>query len=204
MFDLARASVVSVILFLANGFAATTPNSRITISFQAIHASQSGGIHDRGGRHSTAGERSVGHIRRSVSASGVTPDRGWQTDSGRGGVRREDTEGAPGQRRDMTTGHLSPMRPASGNHLWQSTALAVIVWLTTVSLRRNPSMGRKIVLAAFGFLAMAAPVGFGIVPMGSDAWADFARARALRRPSPIVAILAFKSRTNSSRTSSAL
>jgi hypothetical protein len=48
MFDLARASVLSVILFLATGFAATTPNSRITISFQAVHASQGGGIYDRG------------------------------------------------------------------------------------------------------------------------------------------------------------
>ena len=50
MFDLARASVLSVILFLATGFAATTPNSRITISFQAVHASQGGGMYDRGGR----------------------------------------------------------------------------------------------------------------------------------------------------------
>jgi hypothetical protein len=71
MFDLARASVLSVILFLATGFAATTPNSRITISFQAVHASQGGGIYDRGGRRSTAGERSMGYIRRSVPASGL-------------------------------------------------------------------------------------------------------------------------------------
>jgi bla regulator protein blaR1 len=71
----------------------------------------------------------------------------------------------------MTTRHLPSigtamgMGAAMGNHMWQSTAFVMIVWLTTLLLRRNPSVGRKMVLAALGLLAMATPVAFGTVRM---------------------------------------
>lgn len=166
LFDLARASVLSGLLFLAIGFAATTPNSRTTISLQAVHASQRGGIYSGGGHRSPAG--SAGYVRRSVPANGVAVDRAWQADSGGRGLHREDAEGTEGRRLGMTTRHLSSMGPASGNHLWQSGAFAVFVWLTTLLLCRNPSMGRKKILAVLGFLAVSTPVAFGIgcmIPM---------------------------------------
>ena len=161
LFDLARASVLSVMLFLAMGFAATTPNSRVAISLQAVHASQQhGGVYS-GSQRSPVEDKEG---RRAVAASDSAPDRGWQADAGGRGVRREDAEWVEGRRLTMTTRHLSSMAPASRNHLWQSTTLAAMVWLTTLLLRRNPSIGRKIVLAAFGLLAMTAPVAFGIAP----------------------------------------
>jgi bla regulator protein BlaR1 len=66
----------------------------------------------------------------------------------------------------MTTRHVSSMGPAFGDHLWQWAAFALVAWMTTLLLRRNPGIGRKMVLAAFGFLAIVAPVvAFGIVRM---------------------------------------
>jgi bla regulator protein blaR1 len=66
----------------------------------------------------------------------------------------------------MTTRHVSSMGPAFGDHLWQWAAFALVAWMTTLLLRRNPGIGRKMVLAAFGFLAIAAPVvAFGIARM---------------------------------------
>ena len=74
-------------------------------------------------------------------------------------------KGAEEQRSRMTARTLSSVRPILRNHLGQLIALAVIAWLTTLLLRRNPSMGRKLVLAALGLLAMAAPLAFGLVRM---------------------------------------
>jgi hypothetical protein len=57
-----------------------------------------------GGHRSTARERSASHVRRAFAASEAAPDRGWQADSGGGGVRKEDAEG---RRLSMTPKHLS-------------------------------------------------------------------------------------------------
>jgi bla regulator protein blaR1 len=76
-----------------------------------------------------------------------------------------DAEWAGGLRLDMTPRDWSSTGSVWGHHLWQSAALAAIICLTALLLRRNPGIGRKMILAACGFLALVAPLAFGNVRM---------------------------------------
>jgi uncharacterized protein (TIGR03435 family) len=112
-----------------------------------------------------AGKRSAGDVEQTVRAPSGALDHSWLADSGRPEKQRADMKGAEEQRSRMTARTLSSVRPLLRDHLGQLIALAVIAWLTTLLMRRNPSMGRKLVLAALGLLAMAAPLAFGLVHM---------------------------------------
>jgi uncharacterized protein (TIGR03435 family) len=155
-FDLARASVLSLMLFLLIGFAMTTSNSR-TVGIQAGHQDHQrahNGLEDHA-RGEGKGDRSsgrelipapnydlardntaaaAGYFRRALPSIDDLPDRGWRTK------------------------HSSSTEPTVEDHLWQAIAFAVMALLTMLLLRRRPSMGRKMVLGAFSFLVFAAPV----------------------------------------------
>ena len=45
--------------------------------------------------------------------------------------------------------------------------ISIIVWITSFLLRQSPGIGRRVVLAALGLLAIAASVAFGQVPTQS-------------------------------------
>ena len=112
-----------------------------------------------------AGKRSTGDAEQSVRAhSGALP-HDWQADGGSPARQRADMKGAEEQGSRIAARTLSSVRPVLREHLEQLIALAVIAWLTTLLLRGNPSMGRKLVLAALGLLAMATPLAFGLVRM---------------------------------------
>ncbi|HEY1743206.1 MAG TPA: TIGR03435 family protein [Granulicella sp.] len=112
-----------------------------------------------------AGKRSAGDAEQSVQAHSGALDHDWQADGGSPERQRADVKGAEEQGSRVTARTLSSVRPVWRAHPGQLIALAVIAWLTTLLLRRNPSMVRKLVLAALGLLAMAAPLAFGLVRM---------------------------------------
>jgi len=112
-----------------------------------------------------AGKRSAGDVEQTVRAPSGAPDHDWQAGTGRPERQRADTKGAEEQGSRMTARTLSSVRPLLRDHLGQLIELAIIAWLMTLLLRRNPSMGKKLVLAALGLLAIAAPLAFGLVRM---------------------------------------
>ena len=112
-----------------------------------------------------AGKRSAGDAEPTVRAHSGALHHDWQADRGSPERQRANVKGAEEQGSRMTTRTLSSVRPVLREHLEQLIALAVIAWLTTLLLRRNPSMGRKLVLTALGLLAMTAPLAFGLVRM---------------------------------------
>ena len=112
-----------------------------------------------------AGKRSAGEVEQTVRAHRGALDHDERADSGRPEMQEAEAKDAEEQRSHITARTLSSVRPVLRNHLGQLTALAVIAWLATLLMRRNPSMGRKLVLAVLGLLAMAAPLAFGLVRM---------------------------------------
>jgi hypothetical protein len=155
--DLARASLLSFMLFLLIGFAMTTSNSRIA-GIQAGHQDHQrphNGLADHS-RGEGKGDRSngqepvpahrydvardsaavaAGNVRRSLPLSEDVPDRAWRSK------------------------HTSLTEPTVENHLWRSIGFVAIALLTMLLLRKRPCMGRRMVLAAFWVVVLANPVG---------------------------------------------
>ncbi|MEO6815494.1 MAG: TIGR03435 family protein, partial [Edaphobacter sp.] len=183
-FDLARASILSLMFFLAVGFAGTTSHSR-SINLQTSHKDHQAAYNGLDYRSHTEGKEdrellplrsqylarggaagtSVGSVRQASLNSHGVPDHGWQAGIRGRGVHRENSEGAEAQRESWTAKHSSSTEPLLENHLWKSISFAAIVLLMMLLLRRNPRTVRKMILAAFGFLVIAVPMAFGIVRM---------------------------------------
>ena len=195
LFELARASVLATMLFaigfsatisnkaITNDLQSVPSSQDGNVQSGVDHRSSTGGKEGRTAGQAdrtyscirsydlapcdaaVAGKRSAGDVEQTVRAPSGALDHSWLADSGRPEKQRADMKGAEEQRSRMTARTLSSVRPLLRDHLGQLIALAVIAWLTTLLMRRNPSMGRKLVLAALGLLAMAAPLAFGLVHM---------------------------------------
>jgi len=175
-FDLARATVLSVLLLLAIGFA-TTSKSRTASGLQAAHEEQSGEDHRGIGYRSQGGD--PGRAARSAvpeppSMDSYAPAKcGAADDCGRpneavqraatpkGGAFLRGRKIGASERgvRGPTYPSMQPMPETN----WRGVALAGFVWLAILLLLRNPSVGRKLVLASLGSLMMATPAALGAV-----------------------------------------
>ncbi len=157
LFDLACASVLSLMLFFVVGFAANLPNQHAT-SVQAVESSHDGGIDNASHGPSFAASNQGRQEAATTSASGyrVSPTHGIVRLGHRRGfggwsLRSELRGGSP------TSGTLAAA-------LQQWVIITGIIWLTSFFFRRSPGIGKRVVLTALGLLAIAASVAFASIP----------------------------------------
>jgi hypothetical protein len=172
-FDLVCASALSVLLFLAVGFAANTPNNRITTSLPPVPASHAGGIESPGNSPPIA----IGNGGRQYADGGrdLFPEAGDGSASYRGRVHLgPPTRPTRWGRRHAKGGPEATISLA--NALRQFATISVIVWLTSLFLRRSPGIGKKVVLAVLGLLGVAVSVAFGSVAVRAPTHAQILHA----------------------------
>ena len=158
-YDLARAALVSLLLLLTIGLAASVPNRRAIADVQSVRVSHDGGI-DTGhngpplATNPARREWPGGDPYLTVPGAGVGPFRGRiYLGPGRGAA-------PPGFGPRVSGGPRA--RPVTLVHaLVQLTVISIIVWLTSMFLLRSSGVGRRAALAALGLLAIAASVAFG-------------------------------------------
>jgi uncharacterized protein (TIGR03435 family) len=160
-FDLARASVLSVLLFLLVGFAANLPNRHAVGEPQGVQVTH-GGADDRSANHASYAARDkAGRVRGTGLEAEPATGNGTPLLHGTGPIRLR--PGALGfnmrpKARGGPTGTLDEL-------MWQLTLISVIIWLTAFFLRRIPGIGSKVALGVLGLLGIAASVAFASVPV---------------------------------------
>lgn len=159
-FTLARASLLSAMLLLTIGYSAGIPNRRIIANLQTVRVSHDGGI-DTGSNGPPLAANPAGRERPGVDPYLTAPGSGLKPFHGVLHLRQE---AAPLGKGTRASGG-PPVRPVSlAEALRQLIMISVIVWITSFLLRQSPGIGRRVVLAALGLLAIAASVAFGQVP----------------------------------------
>jgi uncharacterized protein (TIGR03435 family) len=159
-FDLARASLISLSLFLLVGFAANLPNRHAMGTPQAVQVSH-GGAADAVTHGTRATVDRAGRVRR---------DEGDAVSEGDGAATLHSTRsvllGPPRLglrlRREASGG---PQNGTLRRLVWQLTLISVIVWLTAFFLYRSRGIGKRVVLAVLGLMGIAASVAFAAVPL---------------------------------------
>lgn len=160
-FDLASASVLSILLILTIGVAASIPNRHAIADLQSARVSHDGGI-DTGhnGPPLAANDSRREHPGvdplRTAAGLGVGPQHGP--------AYLVRSFAPPGFGPRATGG--PPARPITLAHaLVQLTLISIIIWITSFFLRRSPGVTRKAALGALGLLGLAASVAFGQAPV---------------------------------------
>jgi len=160
-FDLARASLLSILLLLTIGFAASVPNRRIVADAQTARGSPAGGIETSGNAPSPTGGNQSRRERPGADPDLAAPISGVGPIHGRLRLGRGAASAGWGPRASGGP----PARAASlANALGQLALISIIIWLTSFFFRRSPGIAKRIVLCALGLLGIAASVAFASVP----------------------------------------
>jgi uncharacterized protein (TIGR03435 family) len=158
-FDLARASVLSALLLLTIGFAASIPNKRAVANLETVRVSHDGGIDgcEANRSHTAAkeGQREVpgGATLLTATGNGTAPYHGI--------VRLG--RGAAGPEWGPRSSGGPPPRGSLADALRQLAMISVIVWITSFLLRQSPGIGRRVILTALGLVGITASAAFGSV-----------------------------------------
>jgi uncharacterized protein (TIGR03435 family) len=158
-FDLASASLLSLALLLTIGYAASMPNRRAIADLQTVTVSHDGGI-DTGGNGPPLPATHAGRERPGagvpLTASGIgTPHYR--------GIVRLGHAAAPATWGERASGGPRATEPLA-SALRQFTLISIIVWFTSLLLRRVPGTGRRVAVAALGLLSIAASIAFAATP----------------------------------------
>jgi hypothetical protein len=160
-FALARASLLSAMLLLTIAYSTSIPNKRIITNLQTVQVNHDGGIVSEGDNRPHI-VSNVGH-REAAGADDLLTAPGDSVKPFHGILRLGRGAAPPGWGTRASGG--PPVRPVSlAEALRQLTLISVIVWITSFLLRQSPGIGRRVVLAALGLLAIAASVAFSQVP----------------------------------------
>ena len=153
-FDLVSASALSILLLLTIGYAASMPNRLAIADQQTATASHDGGI-DTGSNGAPLTAHDAHRERPGEPdfvAAGGTPHYK--------GIVRLGHAAAPSAWGERASGGRRASEPLA-SALRQFALISIIVWLTSLLLRRTPGAGRRMVLGGLGLLCVAASVAFG-------------------------------------------
>jgi uncharacterized protein (TIGR03435 family) len=159
-FDLASASIVSLLLLLTIGYAASMPNRRAIADLQSVTVNHDGGINTGGNDAPSA----IGHARSERPGSGIPlAATGYGGTPFHGRVVLGPARPGVGLGVRAKGGPLAVPRSLT-EALLQLVMISAIIWLTALFFRRCVGVGRKTALATLGLLAIAASVAFGQAP----------------------------------------
>jgi uncharacterized protein (TIGR03435 family) len=159
-FDLMRASLISMLLFLTVGFAANLPNRHAVGEPQSVQVS-----------HGGADDEVTHATRATVDKAGRVRSNEWDPKSSGNGsgilhptgpIRLGPPRLGFSLRRETPGG---PPRGTLREVVWQLTLISVIVWLAGFFLYRSRGIGKRVGLGLLGLLGIAASVAFGAVPV---------------------------------------
>jgi uncharacterized protein (TIGR03435 family) len=160
LFDWTSASVLSILLLLTIGFAASVPNRHVIADTQSARVSHDGGI-DTGHSGPPLAANDSRRERPGVDPILAAPGLGVGRRHGPAYLVR--STAPPGFGPRAVGG--PPARPITLVHaLVQLIIISTIIWITSFFLRQSPGIGRRIVLGALGLLGLAASVAFGQPP----------------------------------------
>jgi hypothetical protein len=158
-FDLARASMLSLLLFLMIGFVATRPNRHAIgepHSQQVSHGGADGSVKSA----SPAAADSSHRVRANA----------WDPEIGGTGTPGHHTQ-SPIRLRPPALGlrirlqaHGYPTGGTLKGLIWQLTLISVIIWLTSFFFIRTSGIAKRLVLAAIGLLGIAATATYAQIP----------------------------------------
>jgi uncharacterized protein (TIGR03435 family) len=159
-FDLATASVLSILLVLTIGFAASVPNRHVIADTQSARVSHDGGIDT--GHNSTP--LATDQARREWSGADPLPTAaGLGVGPQHGPGHLVHGIAPPGFGPRAVGG--PPALPITLVHaLIQLAIISTIIWITSFFLIRSPGVIRRFALATLGLLGLAASVAFGQAP----------------------------------------
>jgi hypothetical protein len=152
--NVAKASLLSMLLLYALAFGVTGSNHRRTIDLPVGSGNQPGGIHSPAHNQPHSAGRSLD------AASDVFGTRSPGSPSQGHGARTGNTQGPWLRGRVPQAEAPATIDTALISYLLHSAIFATLIWLTTVLLYLRPVIGRKIALALFGMLAFAGPLAF--------------------------------------------
>jgi uncharacterized protein (TIGR03435 family) len=159
-FDLVRASLTSMLLFLTVGFAANLPNRHAVGEPQSVQVT-----------HGGAADVVTHATRATVDKAGRVRSNEWDPESagnGSGNLHPTGPVRLGSPRLGFSLQRETPGGPPRGTLrelAWQLTLISVIVWLTAFFLYRSRGIGKRVALGAIGLLGIAASVAFASVPL---------------------------------------
>ena len=154
-FDLILASILSVLLLLTIGFAASIPNSRAIATLPAIYASRDIGI-DTGGFGSP--NSAAGHqTHRAAEGVKAVPPASGSSDAPFHGILHLSMRRALPSWGFRASGGPSPSVTLA-HALRQLAFISIVVWLTSLFLRRSAGIAGRAAVIALGLLGLAADV----------------------------------------------
>jgi uncharacterized protein (TIGR03435 family) len=154
--------VLSILLVLTIAVAAGIPNRHAIANVQTVRVSHDGGI-DTGGNDPPVAANPSRREWPGADPDLTAPGPGTGPARGRIYLGRGRAATPPGFGPRVSGGPQA--RPITLVHaLVQLTIISVIVWLTSLFLRRTAGVVRRTALATLGLLAIAASVAFGQAP----------------------------------------
>jgi uncharacterized protein (TIGR03435 family) len=159
-FDLVSASILSMLLLLTIGYAASVPNRCALADLQTLTVSHDGGLDTGGNTPPPIAANIAGHREAPGDGGLIAPGSGTAHYKGVVSLSRAV---APPVWRQRASGGPRATEPLL-NAFRQLALISIIVWITSLLLRRIPNAGRRVAVGALGLLSIAASVAFGAVP----------------------------------------